>query len=142
MNATPAGGLFLLRETLRQQGPLSRSELARCLRRPPSVIQAMLEHWAKRGRLQVVAPAAAQAQPAAGCAPRACHGCAGCATAGADARDGGGGEPRYAWCEARRVDLRVDLRVDPGVDPGVDLRVDPSVDLGVGQRVAGASAPR
>ncbi len=72
-----ANPLFLLREVLREQGPASAEQLARRMRRPLAVVQAMLEHWRRRGRVLEL-PAEPGADSGGACAGGACGACDGC----------------------------------------------------------------
>lgn len=95
-------GLFGLRDALRQRGPASAAELARRLQRPEAVVQAMLEHWLRRGRVQRLAPARAEAPdaPHGACSSGACSSCGSCSpTRGHVAA-------LYAWCEHTRLPIQ------------------------------------
>ncbi|MDE2119105.1 MAG: hypothetical protein KGJ64_00285 [Betaproteobacteria bacterium] len=103
MSLPASTSLFELREALRGHGPASAAELARRLQRPPAVVQAMLEHWQRRGRVRIVEPGAA---PSGGCGSGACSSCGSCSSAppaGGDARAERLPPARYAWCEQRVV---------------------------------------
>ena len=82
--------LFALREVLRQQGPASAEQLARRMRRPPAVVQAMLEHWRRRGRVLAL-PAEAAAGSGGACTGGTCAACGGCGSRREPA------SARYAW---------------------------------------------
>ena len=87
-----ASPLFLLREILREQGPASAEQLTRRMRRPPTVVQAMLEHWRRRGRVLEL-PAEPGASSGGTCAGGACGACGGCGSHRQQA------PARYAWQE-------------------------------------------
>ncbi len=108
MTQDHGNGLFGLREALRRHGPATVTQLARQLGHPRGVVQAMLEHWQRRGRVAEVAPApAGRSHASAGaCGSGACARCGSCASAKAPVVEADGDENlRYAWCEQRRVQL-------------------------------------
>lgn len=147
MSLPASTSLFELREALRGHGPASASELAQRLQRPPAVVQAMLEHWQRRGRVRIVEPGAAPvgSSPAdgtlrnsgnsgnsarsadpGGCGSGACSSCGSCASAppaGGGARADRLPPARYAWCEQRVVGM---LGVATGTGaPAAGHRLDP-----------------
>lgn len=106
--ATPAG-LFELREALREHGAASLSELALRLRRPQGVVEAMLEHWSRRGHVQVLPPrradgASGAPAPSRGCGGGSCGSCGACA-APTPGPHGGSHAVLYAWREQRCLGL-------------------------------------
>ncbi len=68
--------LFDVREALRARQMATPAQLAAELQLPTSAVEAMLEHWVRRG---LAAPAAAQA--GAACGSGGCTTCGACATA-------------------------------------------------------------
>lgn len=68
--------LFDVREALRARQMATPAQLAAELQLPTSAVEAMLEHWVRRG---LAAPAAAMSGAACGCG--GCASCGACATA-------------------------------------------------------------
>ncbi|MCE5359534.1 FeoC-like transcriptional regulator [Candidatus Igneacidithiobacillus taiwanensis] len=71
-----SNALFAVRDLLREGATLSREEIAQRLSLPSSTVEAALEHWRSRQKLQVLQPlAAAPACSSGGCGGGACGSC-------------------------------------------------------------------
>ena len=75
--------LSLVGRCLRERGPMSVAEVARCVDADPDVVSGMLDHWCRTGRVVRVAAA--------------CGGCTACDTAQT---------AYYRWCGTRPAEAQ------------------------------------